>query len=114
MSTNETMYRTTRYVWYIFYVIETLLGLRFILRLLAANPGAAFTDLIYNLSAIFLAPFQYVFGTPSVEGSALELSTLLAMIVYWLIAWGIVKLIVMNRPVNQYEAEHTLEEQDNA
>ena len=108
------MYRTTRVIWYIFSAIEALLLLRLILRLLAANPGAGFTQLVYSLSSIFLAPFQYVFGTPSVGGSALELSTVLAMVVYWIIAWGIVKLIVMNRPVSTYEAQRELNEQDNA
>ena len=114
MSQSETMYRTVRYVWYFFYAIEALLGLRLILKLLAANPGAGFSQIVYSLSAIFVAPFQYVFSTPSVGGSALELSTILAMIVYWLIAWGIVKLIVMNRDVSPLEAKQTLEEQDRA
>ena len=113
MNNSEGMYRFTRYVWYFFYVIEALLGLRLILRLLGANPGAAFTDLVYGLSGIFVAPFRYVFATPSAGGSALEIGTILAMIVYWLIAWGIVKFVVMNRNVTTTEARTSLEEQDN-
>ena len=114
MSQKETMYKTTRYVWYIFSVIEVILVLRFGLKLLAANPGAGFTQLVYGISSIFVAPFQFVFPTPAAGGSALELSTLLALFVYWVIAWGIVKLIVMNRHVDTYEAERSLEAQDNA
>lgn len=114
MNSQETMYRVTRVVWYVFSAIEALLVLRFILRLLAANPAAGFTEFVYTFSGIFLAPFRYVFGTPSAGGSALELSTLLAMIVYWLIAWGIVKLIVMNRPVSEIEARTELTQQDRA
>jgi hypothetical protein len=114
MSNKETMYRTTRYVWYIFSVIEVILLLRFGLKLLAANPGAGFTQLVYAVSGVFIAPFQYVFGAPSAGGSTVEFSTLLALFVYWVIAWGIVKLIVMNRPVDSYEAERSLENQDNA
>ncbi len=106
------MYRVTRYVWYVFYVIEALLGLRLILKLLGANPGAAFTDLVYGLSGVFVAPFRYVFSTPAAGGSALELSTILALVVYWLLAWGIVKFIVMNRTVSPHEAQESLEEQD--
>lgn len=114
MSNKETMYRTTRYVWYVFSVIEVILLLRFGLKLLAANPGAGFTQIIYSISGVFIAPFQYVFGAPSAGGSVVEFSTLLALFVYWVIAWGIVKLIVMNRPVDAYEAERSLETQDNA
>ena len=114
MSNKETMYRSTRYVWYIFSAIEVVLLLRFGLKLLAANPGAGFTQLIYGISGVLIAPFQYVFSAPSAGGSVVEFSTLLALFVYWILAWGIVKLIVMNRPVNSYEAERSLENQDNA
>jgi hypothetical protein len=114
MSNKETMYRSTRYVWYIFSVIEVILLLRFGLKLLAANPGAGFTQIIYGISGVLIAPFRYVFGAPSAGGSVVEFSTLLALFVYRMLAWGIVKLIVMNRPVNSYEAERSLENQDNA
>lgn len=114
MSNKETMYRTTRYVWYIFSAIEVILLLRFGLKLLGANAGATFTQLTYNISGVLVAPFQYVFSAPSAGGSVIEFSTLLALFVYWVIAWGIVKLIVMNRPVDVYEAEQSLENQDNA
>jgi len=112
MSTETTMYRSTRLVWYIFGAIEALLMIRFILRALAANTAAPFTQFIYAASEMFVAPFQYVFGTPSLGYSALELSTLLAMLVYWLLAWGIVKLLLMNRPISRYEARVQLQDQD--
>lgn len=114
MSNKETLYRATRYVWYIFSAIEVILLLRFGLKLLAANPGAGFTQLIYTISDFFVAPFQYVFSAPAAGGNVIEFSTLLALFVYWVIAWGIVKLIVMNRPVDEYEAEKGLETQDNS
>ena len=113
-ETTTTMYRTTRFIWYIFYVIETILALRFVLRLLSANQGAGFTNFVYGVSGFLLAPFRFVFGTPSFGGSALELSTLLAMVVYWLIAWGIVKLVAMNRTVHPVEAQENLKVQDQA
>ena len=112
MTQEEQMYRTTRIVWYIFGAIEAILALRVILRILAANQGAAFTDLVYGISGIFIAPFRFVFGTPAAGGSALELNTILAMIVYYLIAWGIVKFIVMQRPVSTPEANAVLREED--
>lgn len=112
MSTETTVYRGTRAVWYFFGAIEALLALRFVLKAFAANPSAPFSQFIYAASDLFLAPFRFVFGTPSIGGSAFELSTLLAIVVYWLLAWGIVKLLLMNRPVTRYEARVQLQEQD--
>jgi hypothetical protein len=112
MSTETALFRETKVVWYIFGAIEALLLLRFLLRVLAANPEAAFTQFVYAASQIFVAPFIFVFGTPSFGGSALELSTLLAMIVYWFIAWGVVKLLLMGRPVSRHEARADLQDQD--
>lgn len=112
MTKEEQLYRVTRFIWYIFYLIEAFLAGRLILKLLAANPSAGFTQFIYSFAGIFDAPFKYVFPSPSVGGSTFELSVVLAMIVYWILAWGIVKLIVMNRDVSSYEAKENLVDQD--
>ncbi|MGZ3667845.1 MAG: hypothetical protein ACXVDA_25550, partial [Ktedonobacterales bacterium] len=54
---------------------------------------AAFTSLIYTLSWPFIAPFEGVFPTPHSNGSVLELSSLLAVIVYALLAYLIARAI---------------------
>jgi hypothetical protein len=114
MTDEKTLYKTTRLIWYLFYLLEVLLFFRFMLKLLSANPGAGFTNLIYSITAIPLAPFRFVFETNSVGSSIFEWSTILAMLVYWFVTWGIVKLVVMGREVNPHEAERSLEAQDNA
>lgn len=106
------LYRGTQVVWYIFYVIETLLLFRFLLKLIAANPNAAFTEIIYAVSYPFAAPFLYVVRSTQVSGSVFEWTTLIAMLVYWVLAWGIVRLFVMGKPVSRTEAEVKLQEQD--
>jgi hypothetical protein len=106
------LYRGTQIVWYIFYVVETILLFRFILKLIGANTGAGFTQFVYALSYPFAAPFLYVVGSPHVLGSIIEWSTLLAMVVYWVVAWGIVRLITMGRPISNTEAHEGLREQD--
>ncbi len=108
----KPLYRGTQIVWYILDVLELLLVFRFFLRLLGANPNAGFTQLIYSATYPFAQPFLNVFKVTRVAGATFEWTTLLAMFVYWLIAWGIVRLLVMNKPVSTTEANYKLNEQD--
>lgn len=68
--------------------IELLLGLRFVLRLLGANPASGFVQWVYEWSAPFVAPFVNIFGqdTPItgegvVTTSVFDWSALVAFIV---------------------------------
>ena len=110
--TTKPLFRGTQVVWYILGILEVILGFRFVLKLLAANPGAGFTDFVYDLSRPFAAPFLNVFRVTRVEGSVFEWTTLLAMAVYWLIAWGIIKLFVMSKSVSTPEAASKLDREE--
>lgn len=112
MESSRPLYRGTQIVWYLLAIIEALLAVRFILRLLQANPRAGFTDFVYSVSGVFSAPFEAVFRNLYVEGSVFEWTTLLAMLVYWLIAIAIVKLFVMGKSVSVAEADAKLSAQD--
>ncbi len=86
-----------RIVWYIVGFIVALLALRLVLQLLGANQGNAFVDLVYGISGIFAAPFFGMFSyTPSYGVSYFEVSTLVAILIYSLIGWGIAKLFTLN------------------
>src|SRR6266571_2127440 len=70
-------------------VLEVILLLRFLFRLLAANQSSSFVALLYDLSSSFIAPFRGIFTDPVLTRSAvLEISTLVAMLIYALIATG--------------------------
>jgi hypothetical protein len=74
-------------------VLEVILLLRFIFRLLGANQGNAFITFLYNLSHVFVAPFNGIFNDQTIgNASVFEVSTIIAALVYALIAWGIVSL----------------------
>lgn len=73
-------------------LIEILLAFRFALRLLAANPQNAFVSMVYAVTGPFVAPFVGIFGTPVYYGSVLEPHSLVAILVYALLAWGLVRL----------------------
>ena len=110
--TTKPLYRGTQVVWYIAGLLEAILAFRFVLKLLGANPGAGFTSLIYGISQPFAAPFLSVFRITRVEGSIFEWTTLLAMLVYWLIAWAISRLFVMGKTVSTPEAAVKLNSQE--
>jgi len=97
-------------VWYFLSLLEVLLAFRFVLKLLGANPEAGFTSFIYALTWPFTAPFLAVFPRTILEGSIFEWTTLLAMLVYWMIALAIVRLFLMSKTVSTSEAAAKLEE----
>ena len=85
-----------RAIYYIFGIIIALLILRLILLLLAANQGAPFVDFVYNLSAVFAWPFFGIFSyQPTYGQSTLEISTLIAILVYALLAMGLGRLFTL-------------------
>jgi uncharacterized protein YggT (Ycf19 family) len=87
--------RTTgvSFIYFLFNLLEGLLLIRFLLKFLAANPGAPFVRFIYNVTAVFVAPFRGIFPPLAEQGSVLESSTLVAIIVYALLVYAIVRLI---------------------
>ena len=94
----------SRFIWFIVGVITTLLAIRMLLMLLASNQGNGFVDFVYALSGVFAAPFFGVFGyEPSYGNSVFEVSTLVAILVYLLLGWGIVKLINISSPTGEVE-----------
>jgi uncharacterized protein YggT (Ycf19 family) len=112
-STTRPLYRGTQIVWYILGILETLLLFRFVLKLLGANPNAGFTDFIYSITYFLASPFLAVFRVSKViEGSYFEWATLLAMLVYYVIAIGIIKLFLMGKSVSTSEAAIRLGDQE--
>ncbi|MEO5646086.1 MAG: YggT family protein [Candidatus Paceibacterota bacterium] len=112
-SSTKPLYRSTQIVWYVLGIVEVLLAFRFILKLLAANPSAGFSSFVYGITYIFATPFLAVFhNTHIVAGSTFEWTTLLAMAVYWIVAYGIIKLFLMGKTVSTPEAAVKLNEEE--
>ncbi len=111
-STTKPLFKGTQVVWYLLSLLEVLLAFRFLLKLTGANAGAGFTSFVYALSWPFTTPFLAVFPRTSVQGSIFEWTTLLAMLVYWMIALAIIHLFLMSKTVSTSEAAAKLEEQD--
>lgn len=86
-------FKATQLVWLLFGILETLIALRILLKLIAANPASPIAALIYAFTDLFLFPFAGLTATPSAGGMVLELSSLFAMVIYGLIAWAIERII---------------------
>lgn len=86
-------FKATQLVWLLFGILETLIALRVLLKLIAANPNSPIAALIYAFTDLFLFPFSGLTATPSAGGMVLELSSLFAMLIYGLIAWAIERTI---------------------
>jgi YggT family protein len=83
-------------------VVEGLIAIRFVLKLLAANPEAGFATLIYGVTAPLLAPFVGLLGNPaSSAGNQFEVTSLAAIAVYALVAWLLTRIVrlALNRSV---------------
>lgn len=80
-------------VWLFTGILESIIILRVLLKFMAANPQNPFARLIYNLTDLFLWPFQGLIANPSAEGMVLEITAIFAMLVYLLAAWGVVSII---------------------
>ena len=107
IKSNEANLKYRKLIYYVLGFLEVLFTFRLALKILGSNPESLFVKIIYSITSIFLAPFAGIFRvavTDGIETSAvLEPALLIAMIVYAILAVGIVKLIeiISNRTNSQ-------------
>ncbi len=89
----QTLNKITQLIWLFVGVLESLIAIRILLKLIGANPEAGFAEFVYGVTAIFLAPFENLTPTPSAGVAVFELSSIIAMIVYALAFWGLIRLL---------------------
>jgi hypothetical protein len=88
--------RVSQVIDYIFFVLYALLGLRFLLALLAAKSGAGFVRFIVTVTDPFYEPFRGIVASPRTDGGhTLMLPLVIAIIVYVLLHLGINGLLRM-------------------
>ena len=86
-------FKASQLVWLLFGILEALLALRIGLKLIGANPASPVAAFLYGFTDLFLWPFAGLVGTPEAGGLVLELTTVIAMVVYALIAWVLERII---------------------
>ena len=90
---RRTLVTLSQLLWLAFGVLEGLIGLRIVLKLMAANPANPFAHLIYAVTQPFLWPFIGLTVTPAANGVILEISSIIALFVYALLSVLVQRLL---------------------
>lgn len=106
---KKVIFRAYQIIWYVLIVVEVLLIFRVALKAMGANPASGFTNLIYAITDPLAIPFQGILRTSVTSGSVFEWSTIIAAIVYALIAVGLVQLFQFLRPVGPREVSEAVD-----
>jgi YggT family protein len=86
--------RISKFIWLLTGILDVLIAFRFVLKMIAANPGNGFADFIYGLTNFFVSPFLGLVNTPvGADGSMVEIGSLFAIVFYTLVAAVIIQLM---------------------
>lgn len=85
-------------------ILEALVALRFVLRLIGANPANAFVDWVYQWSTPVVAPFSGIFGQDAtivhgvgaVTASVFDWTALVALVVIGIVV-GVIGMLFGRR-----------------
>jgi hypothetical protein len=85
--------RTEQAVWLITAVVAVILSIRFVFKMLAASTQSGFVRFIFDITQALIAPFHSIFNTAASGNFVFEPETLVAIVIYSLIGWGLVALV---------------------
>lgn len=83
----------TQIIWFVVGLFEVLLALRLVLKLTAASLASDFTQLIFGFTRPFVMPFLGMFPNAATDGFEFEPASVVAMVVYFLVGFGLAKLV---------------------
>jgi YggT family protein len=86
-------FKITQLIWLALGLLEAVIALRVLFKLIGVNGANTFAAFLYNVSNLFVAPFASLVGAPAFGGMVLEISSIIAMIVYLLIAWALERIV---------------------
>lgn len=102
---KKAIFRLYQLIWYMLAIVETLLIFRFVLLALGANPLNGFVSFIYTITAPLTLPFVGMLPELAQGSLVIDWASIVAIVVYALIAYALVHLIQMLRPVSRTEVE---------
>jgi len=89
----STLDLLSRVIWFLTGLLLVGLVFRFILKATGANTGSSFVRFVYNSTAAFVAPFRGIFADSVSGTNVLEVSTIVAIVVWALVAFFITWLL---------------------
>jgi YggT family protein len=98
---NSAVARMVNIVYYLFGIVELVLVIRVLLHLVAANSGNAFANFVDTISYPFVVLFSTLVQNPVLGStSVLEITTIIAMVVWAVVAWLVARLVwlLFSRP----------------
>lgn len=86
--------RISQLLWLMAGIVDGLLVFRFILKLVAADPGSGFANFVYSLTNVLVAPFGGIISLPPAQnGSIIDFAALFAILVYTVVAVVVIQLL---------------------
>ena len=92
-SSDILLSRFSKIIWYAVSVLNFTLGLRVLFKMLGANPNNPLAQMLYQFTEPFLWLFKGLFQNPSANGRVLEITTIVAILIYTLAAWALIQLM---------------------
>lgn len=86
-------FRLAAVVGFIVAVVDIFIAARFLGKLFGASAQSAFVNFIYQVSGPMVAPFTGIFGDTGSRTNTFETASLVAIVVYAVIGWGLIALI---------------------
>ena len=103
--------RVTQFLWLIVATVVALIGFRFVLALIGANPANNFVEAIYSITDVLVRPFNGIISTPDLtNGGVFDMAAIFAIFVYFIGAWLLIILLkILFSPTNSYRRSTRIE-----
>jgi len=88
-------FKATQLIWLLLGILEAAIALRIVFKLIGVNEANPFAALLYAVTDFFVAPFASLIGAPVAGDMVLEISSIIAMVVYFLIAWALERIVYL-------------------
>ena len=92
-SEGSYNFRAVAIVWFVVGAVDIFIAARFLGKLLGASAQSAFVNFIYHVSSPMVAPFTGIFGDTGSKTNTFETASLVAIVVYLVIGWGLMVAI---------------------
>jgi len=90
---QEILQRVTGLIQWGIGILNFLLCLRYLLKLMGANPSNSIAQFVYSSTEPFLSTFEGLINSAQLGGTILEFNVLIAIAIYGVLGWITVQLL---------------------